>query len=66
MRKRITRGRVNIDLVIGDIAERERKFTELIKHEMSVKKVDYKTAKELVKRGLRYGVMQRLLEDIVA
>jgi hypothetical protein len=64
MRRRITKGRVNINLVIDEMSTRQKKYTEYILHTMSVTCTDYNTAKELVKRELGFKVMNRTLQMI--
>jgi hypothetical protein len=64
MRRRITKGRVNISLAIEEISLRQKKYTEYIHHTMSVTSTDYNTAKELVRRELGFKVMSRSLKMI--
>jgi hypothetical protein len=64
MRRRITKGRVNISLAIEEISLRQKKYTEYILHTMSVTSTDYNTAKELVRRELGFKVMSRTLQMI--
>ena len=64
MRRRITKGRVNINLAIEDISLRQKKYTEYILYTMSVTRTDYNTAKELVRRDLNFKVMTRTLQTI--
>ena len=45
MRKRITKGKVRVTDVIEEIRVRERKYTELLRYKMSVKRIEYKQAK---------------------
>jgi hypothetical protein len=64
MRRRITKGKVNISLAIEEISTRQKKYTEYILHTMSVTRTDYNTAKELVRRELNFKVMTRTLQMI--
>jgi hypothetical protein len=64
MRRRITKGKVNISLAIEEISTRQKKYTEYILHTMSVTSTDYNTAKELVRRELNFKVMTRSLQMI--
>ena len=64
MRRRITKGRVNVNLAIEEISLRQKKYTEYILYTMSVTRTDYNTAKELVRRELNFKVMTRTLQMI--
>jgi hypothetical protein len=64
MRRRITKGRVNISLAIEEISTRQKKYTEYILHTMSVTRTDYNTAKKIAMHELGFNSMRRQMQII--
>lgn len=64
MRRRITKGKVNINIVAQEIELRRRKYSEYILHTMSVTCTDYNTAKKIAMHELGFSVMRRQMQMI--
>lgn len=64
MRRRIAKGKVNINIVAQEIELRRRKYSEYILHTMSVTCTDYNTAKKIAMHELGFSVMRRQMQMI--
>ena len=64
MRRRITKGKVNINIVAQEIELRRRKYSEYILHTMIVTCTDYNTAKKIAMHELGFSVMRRQMQMI--